>query len=107
VFAAADALRTKRGAAAHRIGRQRSCRGSVPEVDSLGSDRAVPELLEASGLSACSCAGMSAGICALKEGSERAEDAGARAERHDRGLCPLLSKLAIRAEGELRRPECS
>lgn len=72
--------------------------GSVPEVDSLGTDGAVPELLEASGLSARSRC-MSAGICALEEGSEGAEDAGAGAERHDRELCPVLSRSAIRLRG--------
>jgi hypothetical protein len=62
-------------------------------MDSLGSDRAVPEPCEASRLGACGRACVSAGICALEEGSERAEDAGARAERHDR--CVLLFTLEI------------
>jgi hypothetical protein len=98
LFAAADALRTMRGVAAHCIEGCRRYRGSVPEVDSLGSDRAVPKLLEARSLRACGCVLIPAGICALEERSERAEDAGARAERHDRCLCPLLSRLAIRVE---------
>lgn len=58
----------------------------------LGPDRAVPEPLEARGLRARSRVHSSAGICALEEGPEGAEDAGAGAERHDgrRGIRSLL-----------------
>jgi len=75
--------------ATHCGGRWEWREGSVPEVDCLGTDGAVPELLEASGLSARR-GSMAAGICALEEGSEGAEDAGAGAERHDGELCPGL-----------------
>lgn len=49
----------------------------------LGPNRTIPELLEASGLCARSGVDSSAGIGALEEGPEGAEDAGAGAERHD------------------------
>lgn len=55
----------------------------VPEMHSLWADGTVPELLEASGLGTGSRVDSSAGICALEERSEGAEDAGAGAERHD------------------------
>ncbi len=84
MFATADALRTMQGAAAHCMREWRWYRGSIPEVHCLGSDRTVPEPGEASRLSTCGSVDSSAGICALEEGSEGAEDAGAGAERHDR-----------------------
>ena len=68
----------------------------VPEMHSFGPNGTVPELCEASGLSARGGVDSSAGICALEEGSEGAEDAGAGAERHDGELCPGLSRSAIR-----------
>lgn len=70
--------------------------GSVPEVHSLGTNGTVPELLEASGLGACSRVDSSTGICALEERSEGAEDAGAWAERH---VCCVLSSCSVSIEG--------
>lgn len=76
----------------------------VPEVHSLGPNGAVPELCEASGLGAGSCVDSSAGICALEERSEGAEDAGAGAERHD---CWYLASHSASVEGGETRIEVS
>jgi hypothetical protein len=70
----------------------------VPEMHSLGSNGAVPKLLEASGLGAGSRVDSSAGICALEERSEGAEDARARAEGHDCCVFRLALRLARRSK---------
>jgi hypothetical protein len=63
-------------------------------MHSLGTDGAVPEAGEASraGGSGSSSTGIS--LCWPEEGPEAAEDAGARAERHDGGGFPLSSRSA-------------
>ena len=67
----------------------------VPEMHRLGSNGAVPELCKASWLSsACGRVDAAAGICALEERPEGAEDAGTRAERHD-GRSFFLSKTLV------------
>lgn len=67
------------------LNEQSRTRDCVPEMHRLGPNGAVPEFCKASWLcSACSRVDASAGICALEERSEGAEDAGSRAERHDR-----------------------
>ena len=64
----------------------------LPEMHRLRSNGAVPELCKASGLrSTGSRVDASAGICALEERSEGAEDAGSRAERHDGSVSSLSS----------------
>ena len=63
---------------------------SIPEVDGLGSNGAVPEASEAARPCGGCCS--STGICLSlsEQWSEAAEDAGARAERH---ICCLFTKL--------------
>lgn len=68
-------------------------------MHSLWADGTVPELLEASGLSAGSRVDSSAGICALEERSEGAEDAGAGAERHD--CCVFCPSRSIVGKGRV------
>lgn len=68
--------------------------GGVPEVNGLGADGRVPELLEAGGLSAGCCGGIAAGVlgevCA--EGVEGAE---AGAEGHGGRL--IMGAVEVRS----------
>jgi hypothetical protein len=66
----------------------------VPEMDSLGTNGAVPEASEAARAGSGSCSSASICLCGPEEGSEAAEDAGARAERHDCSLDSLISQRA-------------
>jgi hypothetical protein len=64
----------------------------IPEVDSLGANGAVPEASEAARTGRGCCSSAAICLCWSEEGSEAAEDAGARAERHDCCLSPLFSQ---------------
>lgn len=70
-----------------------------PEMHSLWADGTVPELLKSSGLGASSRVDSSAGICALEERSEGAEDAGAGAERHD--CCVFCPSHSVVGKGRV------